>query len=291
MKIAMLLAAVTAWLAWSTPLAAANVRNHAIVQEGETSIEVIVDEASGPDARERKGVIVLLPSSQRGSEDFDTVAELLAQAGYRVLRPQPRGIGASRGPLEGMSLHTLAGDVALAIRLLGQGRAVVVGHAYGHYVARVMAQDYPALVRGVVVAAAAAKGRLPAQLSAALDTAADQRNSTAQRIAALRDAFFYGPFVSQSWLEGWHPELASAYRQASRTTPQSTWWPYSTVPILDLQAQHDPWRPAATRDELRDALPGMVEVRVIPDASHALFPEQPQAVAREIVDWADRLAR
>ena len=41
--------------------------------------------------------VVLLPSLGRGAEDFDPIAERLADAGYRVLRPQPRGIGRSEG--------------------------------------------------------------------------------------------------------------------------------------------------------------------------------------------------
>ena len=37
------------------------------------------------------------------------------RAGYRVLRPQPRGIGQSRGPLTGIDLHDYAADVAAVI--------------------------------------------------------------------------------------------------------------------------------------------------------------------------------
>ena len=43
------------------------------------------------------------------------------------------------------------------IKAQGGGRAVVVGHAYGNWVARMTATDYPELVRGVVIAAAASK--------------------------------------------------------------------------------------------------------------------------------------
>lgn len=40
-----------------------------------------------------------------------------------------------RGPLSGISLHDLARDIAEVIAALGGGRAVVVGHAYGNWVA------------------------------------------------------------------------------------------------------------------------------------------------------------
>jgi pimeloyl-ACP methyl ester carboxylesterase len=59
--------------------------------------------------------IVLLPSLGRGATDFDAIAERLAAASFRVLRPQPRGIGASRGAMTGINLHTYAADIAAVI--------------------------------------------------------------------------------------------------------------------------------------------------------------------------------
>jgi len=113
---------------------AQSTRSRVLLHNGAAQIDVIV-EGDGD-------AIVLLPSSQRGSEDFDDVAQRIAAAGHRVLRPQPRGIGASNGALHDLTLHALASDVAVTIRELGGGRAIVVGHAYGHYVARVTDLDY-----------------------------------------------------------------------------------------------------------------------------------------------------
>src|SRR5688500_939648 len=103
-------------------------RRRELVRDGDVQVDVIV-EGSGP-------TIVLLPSQQRDSEDYDELARLLVTKGFKVLRPQPRGMGASRGPLEGITLDTFAADVALVVRRLGGGRAVIAGHAYGHFVAR-----------------------------------------------------------------------------------------------------------------------------------------------------------
>ncbi|MBN8888836.1 MAG: alpha/beta hydrolase, partial [Rhodospirillales bacterium] len=116
------------------------------VPSGGAAIETLV-EGSGP-------ALVMLPSLGRdGYEDFDAVAALLAAGGCTVLRPQPRGIGASTGPMQGVSLHDMADDIANVIRALGNGRAVILGHAFGHFVARMTAVDHPDLVRGVVPAA------------------------------------------------------------------------------------------------------------------------------------------
>ena len=61
-----------------------------LVSYDDIAIDLIA-EGSGP-------LIVLLPSRGRGSEDFDEVAAGIAGAGFRVLRPQPRGSGRSTGP-------------------------------------------------------------------------------------------------------------------------------------------------------------------------------------------------
>ncbi len=236
----------------------------------------------------RGPTLVLLPSSQRDSLDLDEFAADLAQHGFRVLRPQPRGMAGSTGPLESLTLHDLARDVARVIARLGEGRAIVAGHAFGHFIARVAALDHPQQVRGVVTLGAAAR-TFPAGLSTQLDIAADPAQPTALRLAALRQAFFAPGSDPRPWLDGWHPQLRAAYRRAALTPPKDAWWPRSRVPVLEILGADDPWRPAATRLELKQALGDLVTVRLIAHASHALLPEQPAAVADAIADWAATL--
>src|SRR5258708_9220049 len=68
-----------------------------MIRRPEVAIEVL---AQGHGPR-----IVLLPSLGRGAADFDPIAERLAPARFRVLRPQPRGIRASPRPTNGIVLH------------------------------------------------------------------------------------------------------------------------------------------------------------------------------------------
>src|ERR1700709_302937 len=111
--------------------AAAQERTRVLVKYDNVEIDTIA-EGKGP-------LIVLLPSRGRDSEDYDAVAAGLAKEGFRVLRPQPRGMHASRGPLRDITLHDLARDVATVIERENAGPAVIVGHAYGNCVARVRA--------------------------------------------------------------------------------------------------------------------------------------------------------
>lgn len=251
-------------------------------------IEVLIDEPAGEGAAAQAPAIVLLPSSMRDARDLGALAWCLAAAGFRVLRPQPRGMGASSAPPADMTLHELAEDVAQVISAFGGGRAIVAGHAFGHFVARVADLEHTERVRGVVVLAGAAR-TFPPGLTQALEHAADAARPRAARLAALRHAFFAPGHDPSPWLDGWHPHWREAYRTAGATPDKSTWWPVSHAPILDLQGACDPWRPEATRGELRAVLGDQVTVHVIADASHALPDEQPAAAAAAIVAWARTL--
>ncbi len=260
----------------------ANEPTREIVAHGDVRIEVIA-EGSG-------ALLILLPSSSRDSEDFDAVAAAFAQAGLRVLRPQPRGMGRSTGLLDGLTLHDYARDVAAVIEQQHAGPAVVLGHAFGQWIARTLAADRPDLVRGVVLAAAAAKSSR-SQLRDALATCVDTSLPEAERRAALRLAFFApGHEPPPEWLSGWHPAASKSQRAASAATPQEEWWTAGSAPVLDLQGAQDPWRPRDTVDDFRrDLGADRVTVVVIEDCSHAMFPEQPDAVLRAVLDWVRAL--
>ena len=241
-------------------------------------------EGSGP-------AIVMLPSTGRdGAEDFDDVAGRLARAGFTVLRPQPRGAEGSKGPMTGVSLHDLAADVTLVIDRLGGGRAVILGHAFGHFVARMAAVDSPAKVRGVVLAAAAASSWAP-DIAATPTISGDLTRPDAERLAALRLGFFAPGHDPTPWLKGWWPaaQLVQVNSREKAGVKQSDWWSAGTAPLLELIPANDPFKPSDKWDELKQSYGDRVTTVVIPDASHALFPEQPAAVAEAVIAWVKTL--
>jgi pimeloyl-ACP methyl ester carboxylesterase len=260
-------------------------RRTVIVPAGEAVIEAIV-EGTGP-------ALVMLPSLGRdGYEDFDVVASLLAQGGLRVLRPQPRGIGASSGPMNDVSLHHLAADVTAVIRAEGGGRAVILGHAFGHFVARMAAVDHPAHVRGVILAAAAAKQYAP-EIAATPRRAGNLDAPEAERLAALRLGFFAPGHDPRPWLHGWHPatQRMQIDCREKQGVQQSDWWHAGTAPMLELIPALDPFKPRDKWNELRAEFGDRVETVVIENASHALFPEQPEAVAGAVLEWVGKLGK
>ncbi|WP_018259963.1 alpha/beta fold hydrolase [Methylobacterium sp. WSM2598] len=238
--------------------------------------------------------IVILPSLGRSGEDYDVVSRMLAEDGFRVLRPQPRGIGRSEGPMEGLNMHDLAADVASVIEHEKAAPAVVVGHAFGNFVARQIAADQPDLVKGVVVAAASA-GKVPPgstekpigpEMRKAIDGPSDPSLPEKKRLEYLRIAFFAPGNDPRVWLGGWNTAVHHMESHARNHTPVDDYFAAGRAPILDLQAEHDPVAPRRFAGVLKSLLGDRVTIVVIPNAGHALVPEQPVAVAREIAKFA-----
>ena len=279
MKLAVLLAvAAVAGAARAEPA-----RHSETVQGPGVAIETYV-QGSGP-------AIVMLPSSGRdGGDDFDAVAGRLAAAGYTVLRPQPRGVAGSTGAMQGTSLHQLADDVVLVIDKLGGGRAVIVGHAFGHFVARMAAMDHPKAVRGVVLAAAAASSWAP-DVGKTPFIAGNLDLPDEERLAALRLGFFAPGHDPRPWLHGWYPatQRMQADSREKAGVKRSDWWSAGSAPLLELIPAKDPFKPADKWSEMKDSYGDRVSTAVIPDSSHALFPEQPDAVAEAIAAWVETL--
>src|SRR5213593_497349 len=138
-----------------------------IVRCGDARIEVLAQGQGHP--------IVLLPSLGRGAEDFDAIAVRLVAASFRVLRPQPRGIGQSRGPMAGIDVHTYAADIAAVIEHDSSGPALVVGHAPS-----------------------------PPNVRTAIKASANPSLPDAERLKALQFAFFAPGNDPSGWLAGWH---------------------------------------------------------------------------------------
>jgi pimeloyl-ACP methyl ester carboxylesterase len=256
-------------------------RAREVVKGGGVAIEVI-EEGRGP-------FVVLLASLGRDSEEMDPVAERIAQAGFRVLRPQPRGYERSVGPLDHITLHDLAKDVALVLQHENGGPAILAGHAYGHFVAKAVAVDFPQLTRGVVLISASQKATDPA-VRQATAIATDPTRPEADRLKGLQWVFFAPGHDARIWLKGFHESVQKSEVIARDATPQSEYWSAGTVPILDLQAEFDPYRPASTRDELvKEFGAQRITTVLIKNAAHAVIVEQPREVADAIIAWAKRL--
>jgi pimeloyl-ACP methyl ester carboxylesterase len=104
----------------------------------------VLDEGEGP-------LVVLCHGFPELAFSWRRQVPVLAEAGFRVLAPDPRGYGRSSVPpeVEAYDALTLCGDLCGLLDALGEQAALFVGHDLGAYLAWQLAVLYPARVRAV----------------------------------------------------------------------------------------------------------------------------------------------
>jgi pimeloyl-ACP methyl ester carboxylesterase len=244
------------------------------------SVKLCVDVYSGG-----AETVVMLPASGSGAAALGDLPARIATAGYETVAVNPRGAAGSTGPVDGITYHDLAGDVAFIITVLGAGAVHVIGNAGGNRVARCLAADRPELVRTLILLAAG--GMIPPDPETvealrrlrAGDFAPEGRREVYRRVllAPSSDPRLGDVFVP--W-----PDTRRAFASAA-STPLSDWWRGGNAPILVLQGLDDRAAPPANGRALAEEFPNRVRLVELPDAGHALHVEQPAAVTRVICDW------
>lgn len=233
-------------------------------------------------------LVVFLPSLGRGATDFADLGARVAAAGYRVAAPQPRGIGGSDAPLDGLTQSILAADVAAVIDALSpDGTAVVVGHAFGNRIARTLATDHPERVRSLVLLACGGQVDPEPEHRTALTAVFDESLSAHDHLQAVGTAFFAPGHDARVWADGWFPHVARAQRQAQAAT-EGRWREAGTARVLIVQPANDVIAPPANAVALAELLGDRASITTVPDAGHALLPEQPARVAELVLDHLRR---
>ncbi|MFK8250896.1 alpha/beta fold hydrolase [Ancylobacter terrae] len=253
-----------------------SVSTEIIARDANVTLEVL-KQGAGP-------LVVMLPSLGRPAQDFDPIAEIVAAAGYTVLRPQPRGIGKSTSTAPYSDLHDCAADIATVIEAFGGAPAFVAGHAFGNRVTRMLATDRPDLLTGISIIAANV-GIAPSgpKMRAAIRASANAALPDEERLEALRFAFFAPGNDPRGWLKDWYPDVLAAQRHAGDQTPRHEDYAGGTGPILYLQPDNDPLAHVEHAEIFKRELGDRVTVVVIPGASHAALPERPAFIAEQLI--------
>ena len=225
--------------------------------------------------------IVLLADSGRGAGRFLDFLPYLASVGLRPVALNPRGVGASVGSLENLTLHDFAADVAGVIEALDVGPVHVLGHGFGNRVARCLAADRPELVKGLILLGASGQVAGDPEATQALDRLFEPGLTDEEKMAALQTALFAPGSDASVWAElPAFPEVRRAQSAAEQETPREEWLFGGTVPILIIQGRHDRLAPPENGRWLRERLGDRVQLVELADSGHALLPEQ----TTEVVD-------
>lgn len=249
---------------------------------GEAHLECFSHGAGAP--------IVLLPGGSLAVGYLSDLADSLAAAGFRAVRVNPRGAGDSTGPMDGLTLHDFAADIAGVIERLDSAPAYVLGHAFGNRIARTVAADRPELVRGVILVAAGGKVDPRPEAQRALVTLFTPTASEVEVLQAMQWMVGAPENASSVWerfRSDRAPAAAAAQMAAARATPLEDWWaPPGDVPYLVIQGLKDEAAPVANGHLLKEELGDRVTVVDIPDAGHLQPLEAPEPVAKAVIAFA-----
>ena len=233
--------------------------------------------------------IVLLPFGGLTVGYMAGLSQDLADAGYRVIRINFRGSGKSTGSGEGVTLHTLAQDVAGVIEALNLGRVNVGGHAFGNRVARTLAADRPEIVQTVILFAAG--GKIPPKPPGehALQTIFNPASTDEDILKQMK--YMVGdpaeiPMAWQTIKPSRAPEVAGLQKTAMNNTPLKDWWaPPGKMKYLILQGTEDQIALPENGELLKEELGTRATLVSFPGAGHLLIVTEPKKVVAAVVSF------
>ncbi|MGH8992167.1 MAG: alpha/beta fold hydrolase [Acidimicrobiia bacterium] len=232
--------------------------------------------------------IVAIHALTTSYKTFVGIGERLA--GRRPLfAPDLRGRGDSDKPAGPYGMAAHAADVAAAMRAIGIGPAVVVGHSMGAYVATALAAGEPDLVAGVVLL----DGGHPPDLPPGLDPDAHLDQILGPVIGRLRQD--YGSL--DEYLDSWRH-----LRTFADVRGRLAWGPWvESYLAYDLGRENGVLRPKADEHGVRvdfadmgdqeaaeRRLRGVTVPVMVVRAESGLTPDQPPVLSDEAVE---RIAR
>ena len=161
---------------------------------------------------------------------------------------------------------------------------MVVGHAYGNSVARMVAADHPRLVKGVVLLAAGGLIPRSKDTEEKFVKVFDPAVSKEERTAAIGATFFASGHATKEWAEGWYFDVAKDQMAARGRTPTKEWWGGGSAPILVLQGAKDLIAVPENSERLAKEFPDRVRVIELPGIGHAMLPENPEMIASVLLN-------
>ena len=230
---------------------------------------------------------MLLPAGGLDAGYLDDVVQRLAHGGFRAVTVNPRGAGDSIGPLDGLTLHSFAADVAGVIERLGVGRVHMVGHGFSNRIVRCFVADRPDLIRSVVLLGGIGEISHDPEVVAVMRTWFRADATDAECLEVMRwevDDPATAPDVLRRVTRC--PASGVAQIAADRTTPREEWAPYkSAAPVLVVQGLADRLAPRVDESTLRDQFGNGVRLANVLRAGHMLVVEQPALVADAVLSF------
>ena len=237
--------------------------------------------------------IVLLPGGTLTVGYLDGLADALAKAGYRVVGINFRGSGKSTGSSKGVTLQTMANDVAGVVKTLKLGPVHMTGNDFGNRVARMFAASHPELTRSVILLAAGGKIQPKPAAAHALQIIFNPASTDADVLKMMPYLVSSPADSARVWAlfkPSRDPGAAAIERTAAQSTPLETWWaPPGKTKYLILQGAADQIAPPENGELLKKELGDRATLVNVPGAAHLLPLEQPDATAAHVITFIRQL--
>jgi pimeloyl-ACP methyl ester carboxylesterase len=250
------------------------------------------------DTRGRGTPLLLVAGLASDALSWLTVAEPLASR-YRTIAPDNRGVGRTVPQDVPVDVDTLADDCAALLDHLGAGRANVVGHSMGGFVAQRLALRHPHLVeRLVLVATSDGAGADNVEHFLALADDLDAGVDRATWFRSLFDAIFTRRFMADPtsvdaalhWaLDYPYPQSPAAFRrqcEAMAAFDGRADLVRIACPALVIAGREDILFPPERCAAFAARLPGSKLV-VLDGAAHAVHTEQPKAFVGAVAGFLE----
>jgi len=205
------------------------------IQAGEIKIETF-SYGKGP------VTLVMAAGNGRPASQLAGLAQAISEQGIRVVTYNYRTLGASTGPIDGLTLHDYANDLWQVVEKLKLGKVYIAGKTYGNRVARAASQDRPEQVLGIVLIGAGGEVA-PSDETAALYTRYLDPAIGRDEWLKLQGELMYAPgnehLAKLDLEQGEFPALANAQAKASDATPKAEWSSGGRAPMLVLTCLQD----------------------------------------------------
>ncbi|HEV3300450.1 MAG TPA: alpha/beta hydrolase [Planctomycetaceae bacterium] len=279
---------------FSTSLALLSFATTTQAQSVETGIVKLADSNIEYFSRGDGEAIVLLPGGTLTVGYLNGLAEALAKAGYRVVGINFRGSGKSTGPSKGVTLQTMADDVAGVIQALKLPPVHLVGNDFGNRVARMFAASHPELTRSVILLAAGGKIQPKPVAARALRVVFNPASTDAEVVAVMPYLVSNPADSARVWAlfkPSRDPAAGGIEFAAAEATPLKAWWaPPGQTKYLILQGADDQIAPPENGALLQKELGDRAMVVNVPGAAHLLPLEQPETCASHMIRFIHQLA-
>ncbi|MBE65398.1 MAG: hypothetical protein CMQ30_01845 [Gammaproteobacteria bacterium] len=239
--------------------------------------------------------IFALPGSGADVSRYQYIGPILAEAGYKLVAINQRGILGSSGNLERITLRDLAGDVIAVADKMKIEKFHMAGWAFGNRTSRMVATAYPERLASLILIAAG--GLVPAltepgELAKLLD---DHTLNEEEKIYFARRTMF-SPETAQNVVRNYvrgltyWPEARKGQTEANRNTPLQDWAAGGEGPVLMIMGVDDLTAPIENGYRMKAQHGDRLTLISVENAGHAVGLEKPKEVAEAMIEFLQKHA-